>query len=265
MPYRLLVGLVILLLISGCSGQTTVIYIVLSPTPQNDVVAAAPTDLPTLPPTLTFTPLPTATATLVPVTPPTDIPPTVVPPTDLPPTAIPATVPPAATLTPPPAPAPGSVVVPPTDLPPGFPTPIAQPIQVAEQLFEGGRMFWIQPTNEIWVLIVNQDGGGSWSIYQDTFSEDDPIIAPSESPPEGLFQPERGFGKVWVENDAVRQSLGWAVTPEFGYVSQYEYYFGGSVDAAGNYAAGPGVHVLYSLYGEQFRFEERDGTWQLGG
>jgi hypothetical protein len=48
-------------------------------------------------------------------------------------------------------------------------------------------------------------------------------------------------------------------------VSRYEYHAGGSVDAAGVYTAGPGYHVVYSLYGEQFRFNEVDGTWQLGG
>lgn len=167
--------------------------------------------------------------------------------------------PPPPTQTAPPSP------VPPTPLPPGFPTPVFADIQVAEQLFERGRMFWLQPTQEIWVLVVTAEGRGTWTVYPDTFTEADPATDPSLVPPAGLLQPERGFGKLWREAPGVREQLGWAVTPEFGYVSRYTYHAGGSVDAAGNYTPGPGYHVLYSLYGEQFRFNEADSTWQLGG
>ncbi len=83
-------------------------------------------------------------------------------------------------------------------------------------------------------------------------------------PPEGRYQPERGFGKLWRESGNLRQELGWGVTPEFGYVSNYEYHPGGYVDANGQYVEGLGYHILYSLGGELFRFNETDGTWQLG-
>lgn len=152
-----------------------------------------------------------------------------------------------------------------TPLPPNFPTPVTADIQVAEQLFEGGRMFWLQPTSEIWVLVVTSEGRGTWSVYQDTYTDGDPATDPSLTPPEGRMQPERGFGMLWRDSETVRDQLGWAVTPEFGYLSRYEYHAGGSVDANGVYTPGPGYHVVYSLYGEQFRFNEVDGTWQLGG
>jgi hypothetical protein len=80
-----------------------------------------------------------------------------------------------------------------------------------------------------------------------------------------MLQPTRGFGKLWREVEAVRDELGWAVTPEFGYVSRYEYHAGGDVNDQGTFEPGFGYHVLYSLYGEQFRFNEEDSTWQLGG
>lgn len=151
-----------------------------------------------------------------------------------------------------------------TPLPAAFPTPVIAQIQVAEQVFERGRMYWLQPTGEIWVLVVTAEGRGSWSVYQDTYVDGE--ILPTLSPaPDGMLIPERGFGKLWRESAAVRDALGYAVTPEFGYVSPYEYHAGGTVDARGAYIPGPGYHVLFSLYNEQFRFDEADNSWRLGG
>lgn len=173
----------------------------------------------------------------------------------------------AATVTTPAAQPPAGATAAPanTALPPNFPTPVAAQISMAEQLFEGGRMFWLQPTGQIWVLHVTGEGRGAWTIYPDTFVDGEPESDPSLTPPAGLLQPDRGFGKLWREVPAVRDALGWAVTPEFGYTSAYEYHAGGTVDASGVYTPGPGYHILYSLYGERFRFNEADGTWQLGG
>jgi hypothetical protein len=146
-----------------------------------------------------------------------------------------------------------------------FPTPTMGEIQVAEQLFQNGRMFWVQPTSQLWVLVVRGEGRGVWTIYPDTFDATaDPEVDPSLVPPEGLLQPTRGFGKLWRTNQDVRESLGWATTPEFGYVSRYEYHPGGTIQNA-TYVPAPGYHILYSLYSEQFRFNEVDSTWQLGG
>lgn len=151
----------------------------------------------------------------------------------------------------------------PTALPPNFPTPVYAQVQVAEQLFEHGRMFWIEPIQQIWVLQITGEGRGTWASYEDTFVEGEPETDPSLVPPDGRYQPERGFGKLWRESGNLRQELGWGVTPEFGYISQYEYHAGGSVDASGQYVRGPGYHIVFSLGGELFRFNE-DGTWQLG-
>jgi preprotein translocase subunit SecD len=150
-----------------------------------------------------------------------------------------------------------------TPLPPNFPTPTTAQINVAEQVFEGGRMLWIQPTDQIWVMIVTATGRGRWVVYEDTFEEGDPEFDPAIVPPAERYQPMRGFGKLWRDNPAVREALGWATTPEFGYVSPYEYHPGGEV-VDGAHIPGPGYHILYSLYGEQFRFNETDGTWALG-
>ncbi len=153
----------------------------------------------------------------------------------------------------------------PTPLPDGFPPITNAEVQVAEQVFEGGRMFWVQPVNQIWVMVVTEEGNGQWLVYEDNFDESvDPATDPALVPPEdGLIQPERGFGKLWRENPEVRDALGWAVTPEFGYVSQYRYVPGGEI-VDGSYVPGPGFHTLFSLDGELFRFNETDGTWRLG-
>jgi hypothetical protein len=237
MRLRLLLCLSMLIIaISACQGPPpTVIYIVISPTPETtEVVEAA--SAPTTTATGETVESPSATAAPQETATPTDLPTD----TPLPPTQGP------------------------TELPPGFPTPVRQSIQVAEQLFEHGRMFWLQPTMQIWVLKITIEGHGTWEIYEDTFKDGDPENDPSLVPPDGRYQPQRGFGKLWRESGNLRQELGWGVTPEFGYVSPYEYHAGGTFDANGNYVPGPGYHIIYSLGGELFRFNEADRTWQLG-
>lgn len=257
MRFRVVVSLVILLLAAtGCNGvppQQIILVVTATHTPEITAeVTAEPSPATTVPPTLPPSATIAPSATAVP-----EITPQVIEPAAVTPPPNTATTAPSVTLDP--------STPTRTPLPPNFPTPVFADIQVAEQLFEGGRMFWLQPTSEIWVLVVTAEGRGTWTVYQDTYVDGDPANDPSLTPPEGRLQPERGFGKLWREASAVREQLGWAVTPEFGYVSRYEYHAGGSVDAAGVYTPGPGYHVVYSLYGEQFRFNEADGTWQLGG
>lgn len=152
----------------------------------------------------------------------------------------------------------------PTPLPDGFPPVTEADVQVAEQVFEGGRMFWVQPVNQIWVMVVDDEGRGQWLIYEDTFVEGEDVEEdPAINPPAGLYEPVRGFGKLWRENPEVRDTLGWGVTPEFGYVSLYRYVPGGEI-VNGEYVPGPGYHVLFSLNSEAFHFDEATGMWHLG-
>jgi len=142
------------------------------------------------------------------------------------------------------------------------PTETTGKIQVAEEVFEHGRMFWVSPTKQFWVMIIDTAGHGAWSIFDDTFVDGEPEMDPSIVAPEGKYQPVRGFGKLWRENQTVRDELGWGTTPEFGYESEYRYYPGGSVQN-GQYVPGPGYHVLFTLDGEAIRFNESDMTWEL--
>lgn len=144
-----------------------------------------------------------------------------------------------------------------------FPTPAVAQIIVAEQAFEHGRMFYLQPRDEIWVMIYSDDTAtyGQWRFYPDTWSEGMTELDTSISPPEGRYQPERGFGKLWRENASVRDSLGWALDAEYGHVTSYEFHAGGMI-VNNEYVAGPGYHILTSRDGFHYVFQQSDGTWQ---
>jgi hypothetical protein len=153
----------------------------------------------------------------------------------------------------------------PEPTPDPFPAPVIDQVIVAEQAFQNGRMFYLQPNQEIWVLIhIDDDTGGVWTRHRDTWSEDLPELDPSIVPPEeDLYQPIRGFGKLWRENPAVREALGWALEDEMGHVTDYAYYAGGEVTADGEYIPGPGYHTVRSRFGQTYIFDETNGTWRI--
>jgi hypothetical protein len=141
-----------------------------------------------------------------------------------------------------------------------FPTPVTGQIYVAEQVFQRGRMFWLNPINQIWVITTNDDGELIWQIYQDEFEEGMPESEPDFAPTEpGLLQPIRGFGLLWRENDVLRAQLGWAIADEVGYLANYEYHYGGTLDANNTFVQGSGYHIIEALSREVYRFNE--GTW----
>lgn len=68
-------------------------------------------------------------------------------------------------------------------------------------------------------IAVFVDGNGlSPSQYHyvdvDLWREGDPESDPALTPPEGLYQPVRGFGKIWREGFELQERLGWATSPE---------------------------------------------------
>jgi hypothetical protein len=83
----------------------------------------------------------------------------------------------------------------------------------AEQQFERGMMIWIGAEERIYVLF----GDGqqyAWQPYKDQWTENEPDRDPELGPPEGFYQPVRGFGKIWREQPEVRDRLGWAIGEE---------------------------------------------------
>lgn len=182
-------------------------------------------------------------------------------------TATPEGTPPSTAVAVEPTVAP-SITPSPTESPPltveAIPTPISDTVVVAEQEFEGGRMFYIQPRDEIWVLIEESPdrSSGRWTLHNDDWVDGMPETDPEIVPPEDRVQPIRGFGKLWRENTAIRDALGWALDTEFGHWTTYQYVFGGEINGSGVYVPGPGQHAIVSRDGDTFILNEDDGSWQ---
>jgi hypothetical protein len=97
--------------------------------------------------------------------------------------------------------------------PGGCPAGPAQTTAAAEEAFEGGTMVWLQSADAITVLYNDR----TWARYADLWSEGQPESDPAIVPPDGRFQPIRGFGKLWREQPMVRERLGWAVGVELAF------------------------------------------------
>ncbi len=92
--------------------------------------------------------------------------------------------------------------------------PVAMPIvgQGVYQAFENGQMIWVSALNVVYV-IYNDALTPRWQVFRDDFQdgitpEQDPQYVP---PSPNLWQPRRGFGLVWRNNEWVRARLGWAI------------------------------------------------------
>lgn len=88
------------------------------------------------------------------------------------------------------------------------------------QTFERGLMIWNVVDSEIWVYVGGTSGEllivplwmyGEW--------EGDP----NAIPPYGGFLPINGFGKVWNSFPDLRETIGWATTPEIGFLVQTQH------------------------------------------
>ena len=96
----------------------------------------------------------------------------------------------------------------------------------AEQPFEHGWMLWLEKVQSretvISRVILVFYENGFLRVYPDTFVEGEPESDPSFVPPPGLYQPIRGFGKLWRTHQEVRDRLGWATAPEQGFYTQWQ-------------------------------------------
>ncbi len=95
----------------------------------------------------------------------------------------------------------------------GCPTGQVFTTTTAVQSFEHGSMIYVQGSpGSIYVLTLD----GRFRRFDDTWvSGVDPETG-GETPPLGMIEPKRGFGKVWRANLDVRGSLGWGITEEEG-------------------------------------------------
>lgn len=102
--------------------------------------------------------------------------------------------------------------------------PSACPMSAAEsgravaEHFERGLMIWLSWRG---VYVLYADGRAPrWDFRTDNFVEGQPESDPNLVPPGGLYQPVRGFGLIWrdenqVLGSRVRDRLGWATDQEF--------------------------------------------------
>jgi hypothetical protein len=93
---------------------------------------------------------------------------------------------------------------------------------MARQPFERGRLVWIGGGSGLadWervVVVLNGTASGAWQRHPDAWQEGQPESDPAIQPPVGLYQPVRGFGKVWREQmGGPGAPIGWASAPEEG-------------------------------------------------
>ena len=88
--------------------------------------------------------------------------------------------------------------------------PAASSSASAYQPFERGAMVWLG--GPIYALLDS----GRFQRFDDTFVAGVDPDSGGETPPSGLVEPVRGFGKVWRSAPDVRASLGWGLAAESG-------------------------------------------------
>jgi LysM repeat protein len=81
------------------------------------------------------------------------------------------------------------------------------------QRFERGFMIWRADTGDIWVYV----SGSRNRLNVHTVAEYGALASNSSPATGGFVQPIMGFGKVWVNLNDYRQTLGWATQSEQSY------------------------------------------------
>jgi photosystem II stability/assembly factor-like uncharacterized protein len=135
----------------------------------------------------------------------------------------------------------------------GCPVEAEREVILAEEAFERGRMFWRGDSGEIYVLHDDH----TWQAFADTWQEGQPQDDPNLTAPPGLFQPKRGFGKVWREElGGPASQIGWATEEERGGTGVVQAFGGGTIvwsdrGTAREVAGNLHLHILYA-----------DGSWE---
>lgn len=124
--------------------------------------------------------------------------------------------------------------------------PVSEPTEIRPQAqrFEKGMMLRLEGAGlgeEAWLvtLVPHEDGGYSLGFQPvvDSWSPGMPEIDPALMPPDGFFQPSKGFGMLWrgeIEHLAMSESqtlngeevLGWATGNVFEYDAFYQCFQG---------------------------------------
>jgi hypothetical protein len=95
----------------------------------------------------------------------------------------------------------------------GCPVGGTSTLVAARQPFERGAMLYVQGSpGTIYAL----DIGSRFRRFDDTWVEGVDPASTGLTPPPGLLEPARGFGKVWRDHPDLQVQLGWATAPEAG-------------------------------------------------
>jgi hypothetical protein len=137
----------------------------------------------------------------------------------------------------------------------GCPTSPERSVAMARQSFQHGEMVWLGGGSgaggweKVVVVLSAADGAGrSWQRFSDMWQEGQPASDPALVPPDGLYQPVRGFGAVWRDHLGGAQApVGWATAQEEGLTGGIQPY-------------GSGIALRL---GEDRLLLADDGTWRL--
>jgi hypothetical protein len=124
----------------------------------------------------------------------------------------------------------------------------------AGQYFERGLMVWVEETDTFYVFETTQDENGWQRYYSMAQIQLKPGADPGNrvggEPPPGLHEPVSGFGMVWRGEAEwpnlpnLRESLGWATAPEYGYDAAYQCSLSKHPKLWNCYLRGPGGEIL---------------------
>jgi uncharacterized protein with LGFP repeats len=96
--------------------------------------------------------------------------------------------------------------------------------KIAEQLFQGGHMFWRVDTDETYIIYDRQFDGtelyfGDWKLHPVNLKWDGSYPdGVGLVPPPNLYEPVRGFGWLWrTFYGGPDGQLGWALDEEHGW------------------------------------------------
>ena len=132
-----------------------------------------------------------------------------------------------------------------------------QTFSTAYEEFEHGAMLWMAIEDEYYseqtVIVLYDDG--SFDRFTDTWDDSQPVDDPALVPPDGLYQPRFGFGKVWRDAPGVRERLGWALAPETGSDGEFQRFNYGMMVWREN------EDLIWVLYGNLYW--DANGTWEV--
>lgn len=89
------------------------------------------------------------------------------------------------------------------------------------QYFDGGMMYWVSNSDQIYVY-YGAAASGSWQSFANP--NDPSYDEPRETAPAGKLEPIRGFGTLWHTISAIRSALSWANSPEYPITGVVQYF-----------------------------------------